>query len=394
MHDPLALPGATRLSTAVDVLVALFVVGLSVLSVHPMHGYVELTVSLIVGAAVACRRTWPSAMMALALVSAAVQVATSEVAVVPCLAYALLFSVAGGHPVRAVRRGSLAVAVSGSMIAGLVLPKAFEGGLAYDDGIGRWLVGTALSAVVVVGGWTTGFIRYQRRTVETAKVSETISELERRRLVELYDEQAERSRLARDMHDVVAHSLAVVIAQAEGARYSLEKNPEAAREALGVIAETGREALGDVRAVLEELRSGEAPGAATRADREQLYTRMRAAGMRLEIHDTGDDAPSAVAGAAFRILTEALTNALKYGDLDEPVVVRHDWSADGCRMSVRNRIAERPLAPGGARHGILGMTERAAAVDGALRSIVDGPHWIIELVVPAPGRPPHRGDSA
>ncbi len=90
------------------------------------------------------------------------------------------------------------------------------------DIVAARLFGFAGAAVVVIGGWAFGFIRYQRRMVQQASIAETIAELERKRLLDLYDEQSERTRLARDMHDVVAHSLAVVVAQAEGARMVLD----------------------------------------------------------------------------------------------------------------------------------------------------------------------------
>ncbi len=384
MRDPLAAPVVRPAAMLFDICVAL-VGGLIALANYDMGTAIHIA-DMLICAALAVRRISPSLMMLFAVVSAAVQVASLSVSALS-LAYTVLFFTAGGHHDRRVRRASLVVALVGSVIAGFTIPRAFPSGVADpepDNLLWGSLFATAGAALFVVGGWVTGFIGYQRRTVAAAEVSETIAELERRRVLDLYDEQAERSRLARDMHDVVAHSLAVVVAQAEGARYTLDADPEAARDALGVIAGTAREALADVRSVLEELRSTSSVEEISRTDREQLFTRMRAAGMQIIATDDGDvgDVGPTVTRTAFGVLTEALTNALKYGDLARPVTVHHDWP-DGCTLTVRNTLSDDPLAPGGAHHGIIGMIERAAQAGGALTSERDGDDWLVVLRIPS-----------
>ena len=392
MHDPLALRDVRRTTVAFDlVLAAIFG-----LLVAPAEWANSSTIAGIATALIACaiaiRHLLPSLMMVLALGTAILQVAATDVAVGGSIGYAPLFAVAGGHPDRRVRRGSLWAAVVGSVVAGIVLPYSFPDGNYWWAG---HVLGAAGSLVVCAGGWVWGFTRWQRRSVEQAKVTETITELERRRLVDLYDEQAERSRLARDMHDVVAHSLAVVIAQAEGARFALKTSPESTDEALGVIADTARSALGDVRGVLEQLRSDDTPAQADAQDREQLYARMRAAGMDIRSDETGD--PETVdpgaARVAHRVLTETLTNALKHGDRNRPVLVTHDWH-DGVRLTVRNSIADDPLSAGGASHGIVGMTERASAAGGTLTSTADGHDWQTVLVIPKPAATPEPEEES
>lgn len=159
-------------------------------------------------------------------------------------------------------------------------------------------------------------------------------------------------------------------------------------DALGVIADTAREALADVRTVLEELRSTDSVGDVSRADRDQLFARMRAAGMTIDADETGtaDDVDPVTVRVAHAVLTEALTNALKYGDLTQAVTVHHDWTI-GARLTVGNAVADRPLAPGGARHGIIGMTERAAHVGGRLSSTSTQDGWLVVLTVPDPKGP-------
>ncbi|GEE03474.1 two-component sensor histidine kinase [Gordonia spumicola] len=383
MRDRLA-PAVLRPSAMFfDICIAL-IAGVVALANYDM-GTTFHVVDAMICAALALRRISPSAMMVLAVGSATIQVAALQVSALS-LAYTVLFYTVGGHPDRRVRRGSLAVALLGSVVAGFTIPRAFPSGVADPDPDNLlWgsLFGTAGAALFIVGGWATGFIGHQRRSVAAAEVSETIAELERRRVLDLYDEQTERSRLARDMHDVVAHSLAVVVAQAEGARFTFDANPEAARDALGVIADTAREALADVRSVLDDLRSTSTVGEISRSDRDQLFARMRAAGMAIVATDDGDvdDAGPTTTRTAFGVLTEALTNALKYGDLSVPVTVHHDWTS-GCVLTVRNTLSDDPLAPGGSHHGIVGMSERAAHAGGSLSAARDGDDWLVVLDIP------------
>lgn len=382
MRDPLSTGGLTRRGLIIDVAIAV-VFALVAIPIHLGQSTSAAVTAAVVSIALALRRLAPSVMIVLALASAAVQVATDQIAVVASLAYFPLFATVGGHPDRRVRFGSLSVAIAGCVVAGWEFPHAYVD--AAGNAVAIRLFGFAGAAVVVIGGWAFGFIRYQRRMVQQASVAETIAELERKRLLDLYDEQSERTRLARDMHDVVAHSLAVVVAQAEGARMLLDADPDATRKALHVIADTARGALGDVRGLLEQLRD-EDVSSASRSDRDILFDRMRAAGMTIDTQETGNDesVDANITRVAGRVLSEALTNALKYGDLAVPVVVRIEWTR-GCSMTVWNALSDNPLAPGGAGHGIAGMAERAAQIGGTLRSARDNRDgWLVSLQIPAP----------
>ncbi|ALG85250.1 sensor histidine kinase [Gordonia phthalatica] len=381
--DPLAFPNLPRRSVIGDAVVG-FLLTLLIVAIATSEGPVaSVLASVMVGVALMIRRVAPSLMLALALGSAVLQVATYQVAVAASLLYSVLYYTAGNHPNSRVRGASLAVGVVGSGIAAWVYPRAPGLGGVDEVSPEAYVFGFVGIAVLLLGSWTFGYVRYQRQSAEQARVAEQIAQLERRRLLDLYDEQAERSALARDMHDVVAHSLAVVVAQAEGARFVLETSPDAAKDALGVIADTARQALADVRGVLEELRSTETTADHTRTDRGQLYDRMRAAGMMLQSTEIGDEdaASPLTVRVAFAILTEALTNALKYGDLAQPVDVRQEWT-EGCRLTVRNSLSENPLAPGGAGHGIRGMSERAELAGGTLTSAATDGGWLVELVIP------------
>jgi signal transduction histidine kinase len=183
------------------------------------------------------------------------------------------------------------------------------------------------------------------------------------------------------MHDLVAHSWAVVAAQADGARYVAGTDPGRAQEALAVIGDTARSAMDDVRVLLARLRE---PGGADELAFEKpdaLAARMRASGMDLHVERHGDPvAEGLLAMTARRVLTESLTNALKHGDLTRPVEVAEDWR-DGYRLRVSNAVATGDLQ--GQGHGLLGMAERVAVVGGTLTAERRGDQWVVEAHVPA-----------
>lgn len=181
--------------------------------------------------------------------------------------------------------------------------------------------------------------------------------------------EQERTRVARDVHDVVAHSLAVVIAQADGARYAAAQNPTTVGPALEAIAETARSALVDVRTLLHELRSsgsGPLPG---RDDLDPLIEGVRDLGLTVQVSTYGveREVDEVVGVAMYRVVQEALTNALRHGDMTEPVDIDFDWSERAVSIVVTNSVEEGAVrAVGTEGHGIAGMRERSALVDGEL----------------------------
>lgn len=196
-------------------------------------------------------------------------------------------------------------------------------------------------------------------------------------------EEQERVRIARDMHDVVAHSLAVVIAQADGARYAAAVQPEVATEALGTIAQTARGALSDVRMLLTQLRHRQGDGPQpTLADLEALFAQVRQAGIEPRV--TVDpmppgEPPAAIQLAVYRILQEALTNAIRHGD--GAVDVHIAWLPDRVDVDVRNTVAsEATSVPGG--HGLIGMRERAQLVGGSLQAERRGAQFVVHATLP------------
>lgn len=227
------------------------------------------------------------------------------------------------------------------------------------------------SIAVLVLAWTTGLlVRSVRDTREVRRREETATR--ERALVEYrYAVEQERNRIARDMHDVVAHSLAVVIAQADGARFAAPTRPEAGVEALDTIAGVARGALGDVRMLLAELRHHEAGTPQPMLDDlGELLDQVRAAGLDVRFAETGERRQLGTGHqiAVYRIVQEGLTNALRHGDRAEPVLVDFAWDASGVELEVVNAMLADAASPEPhtIRHGIPGMRERAQLTGGSL----------------------------
>ncbi len=322
-------------------------------------------VSLVMGIALGLRRASPSLALTVAWSGAILQMAlgrpptTADVAI-----FGVLYTTAAYGGRRTFWAGLTSVGIGAAAITLYVfVPSVIAVGITAST------ITTALAVTIAAMfglglAWTTGALvrtgiraRENRRAQEVAQ-AETAAE-------------AERTRIARDMHDVVAHSLAVVIAQADGARYAAAADPDAAPAALGTISTTARAALSDVRMLLTQLRHAQAEGPQpTLADLEQLYAQVRAAGVALAVDvdpAPRGEVPASVQLAVYRILQEALTNALRHG-AGGVVGVTLAWHDDRVELSVVNdvgpAVAAEPDAPRG--HGLIGMRERAQLVGGVL----------------------------
>lgn len=270
-------------------------------------------------------------------------------------------------------------ALVGGLIAALYM--VVVNGVAFGAGTGweKVTAGTLLLIVSVMAlgfAWVCGLlwrvVLRARRTRAAQLQAESLAV-----------EEQERVRIARDMHDIVAHSLAVVIAQADGARYAAAAKPEVATEALGTIAQTARGALSDVRMLLTQLRHRQGDGPQpTLADLEALFAQVRQAGIEPRV--TVDpmppgEPPGAIQLAVYRILQEALTNAIRHGD--GAVDVHLAWFPDRVDIDVRNTVPqESTAAPGG--HGVIGMRERAQLVGGSLQAERRGAQFVVHASLP------------
>jgi signal transduction histidine kinase len=201
----------------------------------------------------------------------------------------------------------------------------------------------------------------------------------------------ERARIARELHDVVAHHVSMIAVQAEAARLATAGMPEEGRRRLEAIGATAREALTEMRRLLAVLRA-DAGGEADRApqpglDRlDQLLGSARAAGTRCRLTLRGQAVPlpPGVDLAAYRILQEALTNARRHAP-GATVEVELCYAAGAVHLRVRDD-GPGAAAPGAGGHGLLGMRERAAMAGGTLRAgAAAGGGFVVEAVLPTAG---------
>src|SRR5690606_8568535 len=180
----------------------------------------------------------------------------------------------------------------------------------------------------------------------------------------------ERLRIARELHDVLAHSISVINVQAGVGLALLDSDPEQARTALTTIKEKSKEALGEVRQVLDTLRT---PGAAPRApapglDRlPELVEQAAAAGLDVTVEgEVPDLAPNADL-AAFRIVQEALTNVVRHSG-SRNARVRTEVRDGALRLCIDDDGPATGADAGGSGNGLAGMRERAAALDGTIEA--------------------------
>jgi len=186
----------------------------------------------------------------------------------------------------------------------------------------------------------------------------------------------ERSRIAREMHDIVAHGMSVMVIQAGAAERALERDPAAARTALGTIGTVGRDSLAEMRRLLGVLRGGDAPGLEpqpTLADIEQLVRQSSTEGTTVSLTVEGDPPVTSASRdvAAYRVVQEALTNVLKHAGPATTVTVRITHRPEGTEIQVDDNgrgttFTELDRATG---QGIVGMRERVELFGGTLSAV-------------------------
>lgn len=200
----------------------------------------------------------------------------------------------------------------------------------------------------------------------------------------------ERNRIAREMHDVVAHSLSVMIALSEGARVVAKRDQARADEVLNELSGTGRAALADMRRMLGVLRqeeSGELAPQPTGGNVEQLLEGFRTAGLPVTYAHTGDPLPEDTTFqlTVFRIIQESLTNSLRYARNVSDVQVRLEQRRGELRMEIMDNGDATRVPSVGSGRGLRGMRERAALFGGTVDAgpVASG-GWIVKAVLQLP----------
>jgi signal transduction histidine kinase len=230
----------------------------------------------------------------------------------------------------------------------------------------------AFVSVIIFGPWLAGMLIYSRR-IREEQLESRADELEReaaRQAQQAVEE--ERARIARELHDVVAHAMSVIVVQAGAERHVLQPGQESTREVLEAIERTGRQALTEMRRLLGILRAtddelGLAPQPSL-AYLPDLCQQVRAAGLPvvLEIAGSPVELPAGVDVSAYRIVQEALTNALKHaGPARARVLVL--YSPGNIELEVVDDGQGAPEVPAQG-HGLVGMKERVAVYGGRIET--------------------------
>jgi len=235
-------------------------------------------------------------------------------------------------------------------------------------GIGRDefpIVPALFGALVWGGAWVFGDrvrMRRQRMTELEERARRAERETERERQLAAAEE---RTRIARDLHDSAGHAINVILVQAGAARLLAEKDPERSRTALATIETVARETLGEIDALVRALREDEdavePPGLAAL---DTLVKRHRDAGLEVDVLVNGARQPlgPAVDQAAYRILQESLTNALRHGNGSAKIALT--YAGDALEIGVTNPSPT--PGPADVGHGIVGMRERASLLGGSV----------------------------
>jgi signal transduction histidine kinase len=303
--------------------------------------------------------------------------------VYPVLLYAVAAWTPRPWPAIALAGGLVGAAIATARLAGAITGASGAWARVGDGRLAAtaWgiLVAAALVATVLAP-WGLGRYRAVRMAYIVALEERARrAEAERVRLAEQAVE-AERVRIAREMHDIVAHSLVVMVRQAEGGRFAGVQDPGLAIQALTTVADTGREALADMRALLAALRGD---GFATESEPQPtleglaaLVERVRAAGLPLRMTTEGSPRPvhRAVSLAAYRLVQEGLTNVVKHAGPGAEALVSVDWTGPGLNIAVtdtggaasagRTRAGHPGGLAAGGGQGLLGMRERIGLAGG------------------------------
>ncbi|MFD9331365.1 sensor histidine kinase [Streptomyces sp. NPDC060065] len=358
--------------------VLLGITGVSLSSVtggQENHGSpaVALPIAVVLCLVVALRRRMPEKMLLLAGLMGVVQLIV-DVEVIPAdfAMMVIIYTVAADGARWASRLGLI-----GGLCAGTLSQIRWP--QTETSALGVVLI-AVFQTVPFALAWVLGDSIRTRRAY-LAQLEERAARLEKEREAQSkVAVAAERARIARELHDVVAHNVSVMVVQADGAAYVMDTAPEQARKALETISGTGRQALAEMRRLLGVLRTGEHQEVGEyvpQPDVEQLadlIEQCRTSGLPVDfkVEGTPRPLPSGVELTAYRIVQEALTNTRKHGGPNTGASVRLVYFDDGLGLLVEDDGKGAPhelYEEGGADgqgHGLIGMRERVGMVGGTL----------------------------
>ena len=340
---------------------ALVVVGL--VTVEPGRER-DLPIQYLVVVPLLVRRRWPIAVFILVGILSALTSVQTATPFVQVGAVALASFTVGERSVDRIRGGLVTLLVAALISLALI---------AQDADAVEALV---FPFIVLVPAWLLGDIVQQRRldAIARAEANErALREADERLRAAVAEE---RRTMARELHDVVAHGVSVMLIQAGAARQVVEESPERATEALLTVEATGREAMSELRrllGVLDDDEDGEGAGLAPQPGLDQigaLLDRVREAGLpaELEVAGTPRPLPPSLDVTVYRIVQEALTNALRYARR-AATLVRLTWEPAQLRIEILDDGPTEAADGGdGSGRGLVGMRERASRVGGRLEA--------------------------
>ena len=382
-----------RTQLAVDIGTALLLGGVvAVLWAQGGQGPWSLVTTGVLTLALALRRVAPGLALGIAWIGAVLQMVTLQTTNVADLFIPGVIYTTSVYGTRRIRIAGLVSAIVGAVVAGVFYGFQIYGvrGIGGEETLKGAVQYGAMWFVVVLAvlllPWLAGLAVRARRSARMSREAQLLAERDAARADRNVAIEQERVRIARDMHDIVAHSLAVVIAQADGARYALRADPAVADEALDTIGATARRALGDVRELLGALRheQGTAPTPDV-DDIERLVGQMRDVGLEVQVEREGDPStlPTTTQLAVYRIVQESLTNAYKHGAPGSTVRARLTYRPDTVEIDVVNRRAEDDRPGPGTGHGLVGMRERATMSGGSMTAGPRGEDFAVAVRMPA-----------
>ena len=362
------------------ILVAVLLIG-SVVEVltSDLPRWLVLPAALAAGALL-WRRSAPTLTAAVVVTSAtlvAVLAAPTQGSFTGFVAMVIALYSVGAHEPRRSGLYVLVAAIVGIAVAGLAT-NALVAGMNAGD----WIpIGVWLSLAWVLG------TEVRRNRIQNEQLRVLAQQLADERDARAREAVSlERSRLARELHDVVAHNVSLMAVQAEGAGRVLEGDQPQVRAALAAIATTGRDTIDELRRLLGILRADGAeaqlapqPGL---ADLAPLLDRVRGSGLAVDLTVTGDPIalPAGAQLSAYRIVQEALTNTLKHADASHVAV---DLRYSPGVVEVRVADNGRPAGPGtGTGHGLVGLRERVALYGGSLTAGPDTNGYTVQALLP------------
>ncbi|MGV9342796.1 sensor histidine kinase [Streptomyces sp. NPDC003688] len=370
-----------RHPTWVDCFWAVVLLGLSGVSVVNMDGTpghhgsyaAAWAVSVVLCAVLALRRRLPEMMLLVVLATGVVQLILDVQPVAADFAMLVITYTVAATGARWASRLALAGSLVAASLAQVRWPNE------HTSGLGQVAL-AVFQTVPFALAWVLGDSMRTRRAY-FAQLEERAARLEKEREAQSkVAVAAERARIARELHDVVAHNVSVMVVQADGAAYVLDAAPDQAKKALETISSTGRQALAEMRRLLGVLRTGEHQESGEYVPQpdvgqiDDLVEQCRSAGLPVDfrIEGTPRPLPSGVELTAYRIVQEALTNTRKHGGPEAGASVRLVYFDDGLGLLVEDDGKGAPhelYEEGGADgqgHGLIGMRERIGMVGGTL----------------------------